>query len=78
MPLEAVPDERFELLSARERDCLRLVLQNLSSKQIARMLGISQIHVAVLLHRTRKQLQNEIRSYMEGGVQSARGFSSAH
>jgi RNA polymerase sigma factor (sigma-70 family) len=31
--------------------------------EIARMLGMSQVHVAVLLHRTRKQLQKELRSH---------------
>ena len=35
-----------------------------SNQEIARMLGISQVHVAVILHRTRRQLQNEIRSYL--------------
>ncbi len=35
-----------------------------SNPEIARMLGMSQMHVAVLLHRTRKQLQKEIRSYL--------------
>ena len=39
-----------------------------TNPEIARMLGMSQVHVAVLLHRTRKQLQKEIRSYL--GVQS--------
>lgn len=39
-----------------------------SNAEIARMLGMSQVHVAVLLHRTRKQLQKEIRSYL--GVKS--------
>ena len=39
-----------------------------TNPEIARMLGMSQVHVAVLLHRTRKQLQKEIRSY--SGVKS--------
>jgi RNA polymerase sigma-70 factor, ECF subfamily len=34
-----------------------------SNPEIARMLGLSQVHVAVLLHRTRKQLQKEVRSH---------------
>lgn len=34
--------------------------------EIARMLGLSQVHVAVILHRTRRQLQKEVRSYMGG------------
>jgi RNA polymerase sigma-70 factor (ECF subfamily) len=43
-------------------------LEGYSNPEIARMLGISQVHVAVLLHRTRRQLQKEIRSYL--GVRS--------
>lgn len=35
-----------------------------TNPEIARMLGMSQVHVAVLLHRTRKQLQKEVRSYL--------------
>ncbi len=35
-----------------------------SNPEIARMVGLSQVHVAVLLHRTRKQLQKEVRSYL--------------
>jgi RNA polymerase sigma-70 factor (ECF subfamily) len=66
------------------RDCLRKALASLSPRaaeiftlrflegytnpEIARMVGISQVHVAVLLHRTRRQLQKEIRSYL--GVKS--------
>jgi len=34
--------------------------------EIARLLGITQVHVAVMLHRVRRQLQKEIRSYMGG------------
>ena len=37
-----------------------------SNPQIAKSLGISQVLVAVTLHRARKQLQNDIRSYMGG------------
>lgn len=60
------------------RDSLRRALATLSPRaaeifalrffeghtnpEIARMLGMSQVHVAVLLHRTRKQLQKQIRS----------------
>jgi RNA polymerase sigma factor (sigma-70 family) len=33
-----------------------------TNPEIARILRMSQVHVAVLLHRTRKQLQKEIRS----------------
>ncbi len=37
-----------------------------SNSQIAKAMGISQVLVAVTLHRARKQLQNDIRSYMGG------------
>jgi RNA polymerase sigma-70 factor (ECF subfamily) len=33
-----------------------------ANPEIARMLGMSQVHVAVLLYRTRKQLQKEVQS----------------
>lgn len=36
-----------------------------TNPEIARMLGMSQVHVAVLLHRIRKQLQKELRSPQE-------------
>ena len=32
-------------------------------KKYAKLLGISQIHVAVILHRSRTRLQKEVRSY---------------
>ena len=62
------------------RDCLRRALarlnrreaeifalrffEGMSNQEIAKVLGISQIHVAVILHRTRTRLQKEVRSYM--------------
>jgi RNA polymerase sigma factor (sigma-70 family) len=65
------------------RDCLRRALAGLSprsaeifalryledftNQQIARALNMSQVHVAVALHRTRRQLQKEMnRSYFGG------------
>lgn len=67
--------ERREL-----RDCLRRALASLnpetaqvfalrffegySNREIARLLGISQVRVAVTLHRARRRLQKEMRSYM--------------
>ncbi len=64
-------------------DCLRRALQTLtersaeifalryfedfSNQQIAGALNISQVLVAVSLHRTRRQLQKEIRTCMGGG-----------
>jgi RNA polymerase sigma-70 factor (ECF subfamily) len=65
------------------KDCLRRALQTLtersaeifalryfedfSNRQIAGALNISQVLVAVSLHRTRRQLQKEIRTCMGGG-----------
>ena len=38
--------------------------EDVPNQEIARILCISQIHVAVILHRTRARLQKEVRSYM--------------
>ena len=38
-------------------------LEGYTNPEIARMLRMSQVHVAVVLHRTRKQLQKELRSH---------------
>jgi RNA polymerase sigma-70 factor (ECF subfamily) len=75
-PPSAIADER------EMRDCLRTALARLDPRsaemfalrffeghtnpEIARMLGISQVYVGVALHRTRKQLQKEIKSYLGG------------
>jgi len=37
-----------------------------SNREIARQLGVSQVWVAVTVHRTRRRLQKEIRSYLGG------------
>jgi len=51
-------------LNPREAEIFALrFFEDLSNQEIARQLGISQIHVAVILHRTRGRLQKEIRSY---------------
>ena len=34
--------------------------------EIAKILGISQMQVAVVVHRTRKQLQKELKPYLGG------------
>ena len=39
-------------------------LEGFSNPQIARMLGISQALVAVIVHRTRQQLRKELRPYL--------------
>src|ERR1043166_4020181 len=49
-------DERLELLTPRERECLQLVDQHLSSKQIARRLGMSKTSVDTYCDRARRKL----------------------
>lgn len=39
-------------------------LEGFNNQQIARMLGISQVLVAVIVHRTRQQLRKELRPYL--------------
>jgi RNA polymerase sigma-70 factor, ECF subfamily len=39
-------------------------LEGLSNPEIARMLGISQVLVAVIIHRTRQELRKELRAYL--------------
>jgi RNA polymerase sigma-70 factor (ECF subfamily) len=39
-------------------------LEGFSNPEIARMLGISQVLVAVIVHRTRQQLRKELSSYL--------------
>jgi RNA polymerase sigma-70 factor (ECF subfamily) len=41
-------------------------IEGFANPEIAKLLSISQVHVAVILHRARKQLQKEVRSYMGG------------
>src|SRR5689334_24493498 len=49
-------DASVELLTPRERECLRLVDQHLSSKQIARELGMSKTSVDTYCDRARRKL----------------------
>jgi DNA-binding CsgD family transcriptional regulator len=53
---EPLPVDRLNQLTPKERDCLRLVLENHSSKQIARQLGISQTSVDTHVRRARAKL----------------------
>jgi RNA polymerase sigma-70 factor (ECF subfamily) len=41
-------------------------LEGLSNREIAQTLGISQVLVAVIVHRTRQQLRKELRPYLGG------------
>ena len=52
-------------LQPREAEIFALrFFEDHSNQEIARLLGISQVHVAVILHRTRRQLQKELGSYL--------------
>jgi DNA-binding CsgD family transcriptional regulator len=53
---DTLPLDRLKLLTPKERECLRLVLENRSSKQIARQLGISQTSVDTHVRRARDKL----------------------
>ncbi|HUI43453.1 MAG TPA: sigma-70 family RNA polymerase sigma factor [Terriglobia bacterium] len=54
-------------LSPREGEVFALrFLEGHSNSDIARLLHMSQIWVAVTVHRTRRRLQREIRSYLGG------------
>jgi RNA polymerase sigma-70 factor, ECF subfamily len=39
-------------------------IEGLSNPEIAKMLGISQVLVAVIVHRTRQQLRKKLRAYL--------------
>ena len=53
------------LLTPREAEIFALrFFEDQSNQEIARALGMSQVHVAVILHRTRGRLQKEIRNYL--------------
>jgi len=41
-------------------------IEGMSNSQIAGLLGLTPVHVAVLLHRARRQLQRELRSFRGG------------
>lgn len=79
LPLDEFPSREGGSQSRELRDCLRRAftkltprsaeifalryLEGFSNRQIAQMLDMSQVLVAVTLHRTRRQLQKEIQSY---------------
>src|ERR1700712_305682 len=54
-------DDAVERLTPRERECLRLVDRHLSSKQIARELGMSKTSVDTYCDRARRKLGVEDR-----------------
>lgn len=52
-------------LQPREAEIFALrFFEDRGNQEIAQLLGISQVHVAVILHRTRRQLKNEISAYV--------------
>ena len=54
-------------LKARSAEIFALrFFDGFSNAQIARMLGISQVLVAVIVHRTRQQLRKELATYLGG------------
>ena len=55
------------LLNHRDAEVFTLrFFEGHTNPEIAKLLGISQVHVAVILHRGRRQLQKEVRSYLGG------------
>jgi len=73
-PVHDPPDElrdclrrAFVCLSPRSAEIFALrYVEDFTNRQIAEALNMSQVLVAVTLHRTRRQLQKEIRSYFGG------------
>ena len=74
LPAEPAHDDARELRQALGRAMAQLkprqaeifalrFLEGFSNPQIARMLGISQVLVAVIVHRTRQQLRKELGTY---------------
>jgi RNA polymerase sigma-70 factor (ECF subfamily) len=82
LPLDQFSSEAGGSRARELRDCLRKAFakltprsaeifalryfEDLTNRQIAQMLDVSQVLVAVTLHRTRRQLQKEIQSYFGG------------
>jgi RNA polymerase sigma-70 factor, ECF subfamily len=75
MPAEGAHHDPRELREALGRALAQLkprpaeifalrFLEGFSNPQIARMLGISQVLVAVIVHRTRQQLRKELGAYL--------------
>ena len=76
LPVQAEPDRRelqeclrrgLARLSARDAEVFALrFLDGHTNVEIARMLRMSPVWVAVTVHRTRRRLQKEIRAYLGG------------
>ena len=83
LPSEPARDDPRELRQALGRALAQLkprpaeifalrFLEGFSNPQIARMLGISQVLVAVIVHRTRQQLRKELRPYLSPRISGDR------
>ena len=62
-------DLRRALLEVSEKSARVFALryfEGLTNGEIASMLGIQRVSVAVILHRTRKQLQTKLQQFVEG------------
>jgi RNA polymerase sigma-70 factor (ECF subfamily) len=75
LPVEIAQNDAGDLRQALSRALAQLkprpaeifalrFLEGFSNPQIARMLGISQVLVAVIVHRTRQQLRKELRPFL--------------
>jgi RNA polymerase sigma factor (sigma-70 family) len=75
VPSDPIHPDAGELKAALRRALARLgprsaevfslrFFEDLSNQQIARMLGISRVLVAVIVHRARQQLRRELGSYL--------------
>ncbi len=80
LPSETVGSEAGAPITAEMRDCMRRAFADLTPRsaeifalryfedftnpEIARMLDLSQVLVAVTLHRARRQLQKQIKRYL--------------
>jgi RNA polymerase sigma-70 factor (ECF subfamily) len=75
LPVEIAQDDAGDLRRALGRALAQLkpraaeiftlrFLEGFSNPEIAHMLGISQVLVAVIVHRTRQQLRKELGSYL--------------
>ena len=80
LPAEPAQEDPRELRQALGRALAQLkprpaeifalrFLEGFSNPRIARMLGISQVLVAVIVHRTRQQLRKELRPYLSPRIQ---------
>jgi DNA-binding CsgD family transcriptional regulator len=73
--LKTERNSSLDRLTVQERECLRLVAQHLSSKEIARKLGISKASVDTYCNRARAKLDAPDRRAAARIVQMAEGIT---